>query len=133
MLGEAYFGSCNDNMCNTKIILDTDIFRDIKYGMEVMVHEYGHIFNSLIRNKQNNNFDARKYMISSLANGTKINNKSYQKLLSYGIVRSWYRRTSYIDLFPEAFGRWIMTPEQNRDLGWEKLDKFFRIDLLKLL
>ncbi|WP_342272886.1 hypothetical protein [Spiroplasma endosymbiont of Acasis viretata] len=39
-------------------------------------------------NKQNNNFDARKYMISSLAKGTKINNKSYQKLLSYGIVRT---------------------------------------------
>ncbi|WP_338974723.1 hypothetical protein [Spiroplasma endosymbiont of Tricholauxania praeusta] len=51
MSGEAYFGSCNNNMCNTKIILDTDIFRDIKYGMEVMVHEYGHILDSLIRNK----------------------------------------------------------------------------------
>lgn len=68
-----------------------------------------------------------------MTNDTKITNEAYQKLLTYGIVRSWYGRESYAKLFAAAFGHCILTPEQNRDLGWEKLDKFFRIDLLEKL
>ncbi|CAB1055252.1 hypothetical protein [Spiroplasma endosymbiont of Danaus chrysippus] len=74
-----------------------------------------------------------KYMISSLANGTKINAPIYQKLLSYAIVRSNYGRTSINELFAEGFAQWIETPENQRNIAWEKLDKFFRIDLPKIL
>lgn len=74
-----------------------------------------------------------KYMISSLANGTKINDPIYQKLLSYAIVRSNYGRTSINELFAEGFAQWIETPENQRNIAWEKLDKFFRIDLPKIL
>ncbi|WDA55025.1 MAG: hypothetical protein PPFGHCPK_01506 (plasmid) [Spiroplasma endosymbiont of Drosophila atripex] len=137
VVGRAYSGSCDNDMCTYKIVLDTDNFKDDwKYGMEVMAHEYGHILDYLISDilfKKGLTLDAREYMIASLANGTKINNKAYQKLLTYGIVRSSYGRISKKDLFAEAFGRWIMTPEINRDLGWEKLDKFFRIDLPNIL
>lgn len=137
VVGQAHPGSCDNDMCTTKIVLDTDNFKDDwKFGMEVIAHEYGHILDYLISDmllKKGLQLDAREYMISSLASGTKINNKSYQKLLAYGIVRSSYGRKSKKDLFAEAFGRWIITPEKNRDLGWEKLDKFFRIDLPKIL
>lgn len=126
-------------MCESKIILDTDNFWDVNYGMYIMVHEYGHILDFLITkifNNQGEEFNSKEYLISALAKGTKINNHSYQKLLTYGIVRSSYgisKSSSNLELFAEAFARWILTPEQNRDLGWEKLDKFFTIDLLERL
>lgn len=129
-------GHCNDKMCSSKIELDIDNFLKVNYGLQVMVHEYGHILDFLITkilDKQNEHFHSRKYIISSLANDTKITNKSYQKLLAYGIIKSSYGRTSNSDLFTEGFGRWLLTPEQNRDLGWKKLDKFFRVDLLEKL
>lgn len=137
--GQAWSGSCDNDMCTYKIELDTDNFQDDwKYGMEVMAHEYGHILDYFITDtlsERGLTISVREYMISSLANGTKIKNKDYQELLTYGIVRSWYGRNSKSkrDLFAEAFKRWIMTPEINHDLGWEKLDKFFRIDLPKIL
>ncbi len=133
--GQAFSGFCSNSMCQSKVILDTDNFWNVKNGMEVLIHEYGHILDFLINqilNNQNQHFDSRKYLISSLANDTKITNEAYQKLLAYGVVRSSYGRStssSNWELFTEAFTRWIVTPKQNRDLGWEKLDKFFRIDL----
>lgn len=77
--------------------------------------------------------DETNYMISSLAIGTKINDPIYQKLLTYGIVRSKYGRESHFDLFAEAFDQWMDTEESQRNIAWEKLDKFFRIDLPKVL
>lgn len=77
--------------------------------------------------------DETNYLISSLADGTKINDPIYQKLLAYGIVRSNYGRESHSDLFAEAFNQWINTEESQRNIAWEKLDKFFRIDLPKVL
>ncbi|WP_400254515.1 hypothetical protein [Spiroplasma endosymbiont of Cleonymus obscurus] len=77
--------------------------------------------------------DETNYMISSLANGTKINDPIYQKLLAYGIVRSEYGRESHLDLFAEAFDQWIDTEESQRNIAWEKLDNFFRIDLPRIL
>lgn len=77
--------------------------------------------------------DETNYMISLLANETKINDATYQKILAFAIVRSEYGRDSHPDLFAEAFDQWIDTEEDQRNLAWEKLDKFFRIDLLKVL
>ena len=77
--------------------------------------------------------DETNYMISSLSSSTKINNPIYQKLLAYGIVRSNYGRDSHPDLFAEAFDQWIDTEENQRNIAWEKLDNFFRIDLPKIL
>lgn len=77
--------------------------------------------------------DETNYMISSLANRTKINDPIYQKLLAYGIVRSEYGRESHLDLFAEAFDQWIDTEESQRNIAWEKLDNFFRIDLPRIL
>ncbi|WDA54936.1 MAG: hypothetical protein PPFGHCPK_01417 (plasmid) [Spiroplasma endosymbiont of Drosophila atripex] len=64
--------------------------------------------------------------------GTKINVPIYQKLLSYAIVRSNYGRTSINELFAEGFAQWIETPKNQCNIAWEKLDKFFRIDLPKI-
>lgn len=80
-------------------------------------------------NQQINN--PGKYMISSLANDTKINDPIYQKILAYGIVRSNYGRTSINELFAEGFAQWLLTPTNQRNVAWEKLDIFFRIDLPK--
>ncbi len=77
--------------------------------------------------------DETNYMISSLAKGTNINVPIYQKLFAYGIVRSDYGRQSHFDLFAEAFDQWIETEADQRNVAWEKLDKFFRIDLPKVL
>ena len=73
------------------------------------------------------------YMILALAKNTNINNPIYQKLLSFAIVRSNYGRTSHRDLFAEAFSQWIQTKPHQRNVAWEKLDQFFRIDLPKTL
>lgn len=77
--------------------------------------------------------DETNFLISSLANGTNINELVYQKLLAYGIVRSNYGREGHRDLFAEAFDQWIDTENKQRNIAWEKLDKFFRIDLPKVL
>lgn len=84
-------------------------------------------------NKKEKINDGTNYMISSLAKGTKINDPIYQKLFAYGIVRSEYGRDSHRDLFAEAFDQWISSDENQRSIAWEKLDKFFRIDLPKVL
>ncbi|WP_342217524.1 hypothetical protein [Spiroplasma endosymbiont of Amphimallon solstitiale] len=76
--------------------------------------------------------DETNYMISSLANGTKINDPIYQKLLAYGIVRSEYGRESHLDLFAEAFDQWIDTEESQRNIAWEKLDKAMFSNLCNL-
>jgi len=78
-------------------------------------------------------FDETKYLVSSLAKTTNIHQPIYQKLLAYGIIRSNYGRMSYRDLFAEAFVQWILTPNMQRNVAWEKLDYFFRIELPKLL
>lgn len=86
--------------------------------------------NNIIKTKID---DETNYMVLSLANDTKINDPIYQKLLAYGIVRSAYGRKLHFDLFAEAFDQWIDTTENQRNIAWEKLDKFFRIDLPKIL
>lgn len=70
-----------------------------------------YFFSESLQNSQNNkisnyidlknesSISPEKYMISSLANGTKINDPIYQKLLSYAIVRSNYGKTSNNELF----------------------------------
>ncbi len=44
------------------------------------MHEYGHAF-EFFKDKNNSNFNGRNYLISSLANGTKITNEAYQKFM----------------------------------------------------
>ena len=73
--------------------------------------------------------DETDYMITSLARNTGINVDVYQKLLAYGLVRSNYGRQSHRDLFAEAFSQWLLTTETQRNIAWEKLDQFFRIEL----
>ena len=52
--GRSFFGDCNDNMCSSKVILDTDNFQHSRFGIEIFIHEYGHILDFLIMNQKNN-------------------------------------------------------------------------------
>lgn len=93
-----------------KIVLDTYNFKDDwKYGVEVITHEYVHILNYFLSDiffKKRLTFNAREYMISSLADGTKINNKTYQKFLKKLLdVELWLLKL--IVIFVEIVIHWI--------------------------
>lgn len=100
---------------------------DVDQVMWTIVHEYGHMLDFIIT--KNWDKSEANEMIDLFAEPLGISNNEYKKLLAYGIVRSNYGRTSLNELFAEAFAQWIITPEKNRDLAWEKLDNFFRIYL----
>ncbi|WP_342223598.1 hypothetical protein [Spiroplasma endosymbiont of Asaphidion curtum] len=130
----AYVEHPYNNRYNLKtIVLNYSLAkRSYEVILWTIVHEYGHMLDFFCNNVWIKTL-GENYMINSLAENTRITDDNYKKLLAYGIIRSNYGTTSYKELFAEAFANWIVTPEENRDVAWEKLDKFFRIDLPKMI